>query len=122
VINTATLMIVPSRYREPFALVAVEAAQMARPVVATRTGGLEETVAHGESGLLVEHESPGALADAIAFLFDHPVAAARLGSAGRRRAAELFGLERCVDAYERLYRRLASPGRDATRRPRISGA
>jgi len=51
-IHEATLVVMPSR-REPFGLVAVQAAQMARPIVASRVGGLPEIVRHGETGLLV---------------------------------------------------------------------
>ena len=39
-INAASLVVVPSRWDEPFGLVALEAALMARPVVAARVGGL----------------------------------------------------------------------------------
>jgi glycogen(starch) synthase len=104
-INTATLMIVPSR-REPFGLTALEAAQMARPVVATRVGGLSEIVVHGQTGLLVEKESPDALAEAITTLLKHPETATQMGYAARSRAIEKFGWDRYVDAHVMLYRRL----------------
>ena len=106
-INSATLVLVPSRYREPFALVALEAAQMARPVVATRWGGLVESVADGESGILVENEDVAAFADAMEFLIDNPDKARSMGARGRERARELFSLERCVSEYEALYQQLA---------------
>jgi glycogen(starch) synthase len=105
-INSATMVVVPSRYREPFALVALEAAQMGRPVVATRWGGLVESVADGQSGLLVENENPQAFADAMLFLLDNPHLALEMGQQGRARARELFSLDRCVDDYEALYQRL----------------
>jgi glycogen(starch) synthase len=105
-INGATIVVIPSRHREPFALVALQAAQMARPVVAARMGGLPETVVDQQTGILFENEDSAALADAIAFLLDHPDAAARMGDAGRRRARETFTLEKCVDAYDSLYARL----------------
>lgn len=104
--NAATIVVMPSR-REGFGLVALEAALMARPVVATRVGGLPEVVVHGQTGLLVEQEDSKALAEAIAFLLALPDAAAQMGQAGRRRAREVFSLERCADAYATLYRKLA---------------
>ncbi len=105
--NSATLVIMPSRWEEPFGLVAVEAALMARPVVASRVGGLAEVVADGETGLLVDKEDPAALARAVARLLEDPGTAERMGQAARRRARELFGFERQVDAYDGLYQRLA---------------
>ena len=51
-INEATLLIVPSRNQEPSAVVLREAAQMARPAVATRVGGTAELIEDGVNGLL----------------------------------------------------------------------
>lgn len=105
-INTATIVIVPSRWHEPFGLVALEAAQMARPVVATSVGGLPEVVVHQETGLLVEKDDVAQLIEAIAFLLDNPEVATRIGQAARVRSQEVFNLERFVDAYDALYRKL----------------
>ncbi|NPC87285.1 glycosyltransferase family 4 protein, partial [Pyxidicoccus fallax] len=44
--------LVPSLY-EPFGYTAIEAMSSGLPLVATRAGGPEEIVAHGETGLLV---------------------------------------------------------------------
>lgn len=51
--EAADLVLVPSTRPEPFGLVAVEAAALARPVLASRTGGLTETVVDGRTGLLL---------------------------------------------------------------------
>jgi glycogen(starch) synthase len=104
--DRATLVVMPSRWEEAFGLVALEAALMARPVVATRVGGLPEVVAHGQTGLLVEKEDPPAMADAIACLLDDPESAANMGKAARLRAQDMFSLKRHVDAYDALYRQL----------------
>lgn len=106
VMNTATVVVVPSRHAEPFALVAIQAAQMCRPVVATRMGGLCETVLDKQTGLLFEKEDSVALADSIARLLDDPEEARRMGEAGRARAQKEFNLQDCVNAYDALYRRL----------------
>lgn len=106
-LNEATIVLAPARWNEPFCLAAVEAAQMARPVIASAVGGLTETVVHGETGLLVSPDDAVALANAVSALLDDPALAIRLGQAGRRRAAETFGLPACVDGYARLYDRLA---------------
>jgi glycogen(starch) synthase len=106
-LNAATLVLMPSRWEETFGLVALEAALMARPVVATRVGALPEVVLHGRTGLVVEKEDHAALAEAMAFLLEHPETAQRMGQAARERALETFSLRRSVDAYEALYRELA---------------
>jgi glycogen(starch) synthase len=104
-INTASLVVVPSRWDEPFGLVALEAALMARPVVAARAGGLAEVVEHGTTGLLVDKENSLALANAVIHLLSDPAAADRMGLVARARARERFAWGRCVDEYERLYER-----------------
>jgi glycogen(starch) synthase len=106
-LNQATLLLVPSRY-EPFGLVALEAAQMARPVVASRVDGLEEVVVHGETGLLVKPDDSDALADAILALLDHPATSMEYGRKAKQRAERQFNFARFVDAYNALYCRLCS--------------
>jgi glycogen(starch) synthase len=105
-IGSAAIVLVPSRGGEAFGLVALQAAQMGRPVVAARVGGLPEIVAHGETGLLFEPEDPAAMAGAIAWLLERLEAISRFGRAGRERALERFTGERYLNEYDRLYREL----------------
>jgi uncharacterized membrane protein YbhN (UPF0104 family) len=60
----AHVVAVPSR-REGLGLVAVEALALGRPVVASRVGGLIETVEEGVDGVLVAADDPTALAAAL---------------------------------------------------------
>ena len=106
-IDSATLLVVPSRTTEPFGLVAVEAMQMSRPVICTNQGGLPEVVEAGKTGFVVAADDTSALADAMIRLLENPTLARQLGEAGRIRADDCFSIERCIDAYELLYRGLA---------------
>ncbi|MEB3258929.1 MAG: glycosyltransferase family 4 protein [Cyanobacteriota bacterium] len=106
-INTATLVVVPSRWMEAFGIVALQAAQQARPVVASRVGGLPEVVLHDETGLLVEREDPEGLARAVLRLLADPELTRRLGEEGRRRAAEQFSWTAHLDDFCKLYGQLA---------------
>ena len=108
--NRATLVVMPSRWEEAFGLVALEAALMARPVVATRVGGLPEVVAHEQTGLVVEKDDHQALAGAIAFLLEHAEVAVKMGKSACLRAQDLFSLKRHVDAYHDLYGQLIQRG------------
>ncbi len=102
-INTATAMVVPSRWPEPFGLVALQAAQMGRPVIAAASGGLTDVVADGETGWLVPPEDADATADRMALLLANPDMARRLGANARRRATEAFGFDAFLDAYESAF-------------------
>jgi glycogen(starch) synthase len=104
-INFSTMVLMPSRW-EGLPSVVLQAAMMARPVVATRVSGLSEVVVHRETGLLVEPEDSNSLAESIAWLLDHPESATRMGQAARRRVQEVFSWEQCVSAYDDLWRRL----------------
>jgi glycogen(starch) synthase len=101
-LNTATMVLMPSR-REGLPLVGVQAALMARPIVATPVGGLPEIVVHGQTGLLVQKEDSRALAEAITLLLEHPEMVRQMGRAARLRAEKVFGWQRCVTDYNTLY-------------------
>jgi glycogen(starch) synthase len=105
-INSSTIVLMPSRH-DSLPLVALEAAWMARPIVATRVGGLPEIVVHKATGLLVEKENIDALAESVMILLADHDTAQRMGQAARERAQKLFSWERHVDAYDALYRRVA---------------
>jgi glycosyltransferase involved in cell wall biosynthesis len=68
-----------------------------KPVVATRCGGPEEIVIHGETGFMVPMRNPQLLAEAILTLLKHPEKANAMGEAGRRRAENHFSLEAYVN-------------------------
>ena len=108
--NSATLVVMPSRWDEPFGLVAVEAALMARPVVASRVGGLMDVVEDQRTGLLVPPEDPDALAAALRWLLSDCELRARLGRAGADCIAQRFGVDAMTDAYERLCREVLVEG------------
>jgi glycogen synthase len=108
-VNRATVVIVPS-WQEPFGVVALEAALMARPVVAARVGGLPEVVAHRRTGLLFEKGDVEALAASIGFLLERPAEAGEMGKAARERALNVFDWTRFVDAHESLYLGLMEAG------------
>jgi glycogen synthase len=103
--NSASVIVMPSR-REGLPLVALEAAWMARPVVATRVGGIPEIVVDRQTGLLVEKENIKALTEMIELLLDQPENAADLGLAARCRVQEVFNFECYVNAYDVLYKKL----------------
>lgn len=116
-ISRSTVMAVPSRWREPFGLVAIEAALMARPVVAARTGGLAEVVIDGKTGYLVGKENPLALAERLKLLLSQPRLAEGLGQAARKDTIERFSIDANVDAYDALYRRVLDSSLDQSAVP-----
>ena len=104
----STMVLMPSRWEEAFGLVALQAAQVGRPVVATAVGGLPEVVEDGVTGTLVPSEDAEALAAAVLELLADPARAARQGAAARERARTRFAFDRFVDDHVRLYEELVA--------------
>lgn len=81
----------------------IEAMAAARPVVATRVGGVPEIVEDGVSGYLVPHGDSAAMAAALGALLADPERRRAMGAAGRKRVAPAFGAERLLADMDRLY-------------------
>ena len=102
-IEDSAVLVVPSM-GEGFGMVALEAMERARPVIAAEIGGLGELVEDGVTGVLVPAGEPEQLARAIVRLGGDLALAASMGEAGRRRALDRFLQERCTDRTELVYR------------------
>lgn len=77
--------------QEGFGIVFLEAAAAGVPQVAGRSGGADEAVVDGATGLVVAHPSDAAaVAAALRILLDDPVRRRRFGQAGRARVEADF--------------------------------
>ena len=94
-LGDASCAVMPSRWAEPFGLVAVEAMACGTPVAALPSGALAEVVEPGVTGALADAEA--ALAQAIrrAEGLDR--------EAVRRRAGERFGIAGVAQRYLEVY-------------------
>ena len=87
---------------ESFGFAVLEAMSLGRPVVAAATGGLREVIEDERNGLLVPPKDSGSLAEAMIRVLRDPGLTARLGAAGKERAA-VFSFERMMSGYESVY-------------------
>jgi alpha-maltose-1-phosphate synthase len=102
----ATVFAIPSIY-EPLGIVNLEAMACGTAVVGSRTGGIPEVVADGETGLLVPAGEPEPLAAALNTLLSDPDRAATMGQAGRKRTVAEFGWPAIAAQTADLYAELA---------------
>ena len=102
-IDQAHVMVIPSRWQEPFGLVALQALQRARPVIASARGGLPEMVDHELNGWLFDPDDVGALAKRIGDCTKGVKSLEEIGKAGMLRAEKDFTIERMADQYLELF-------------------
>ncbi|UCE59587.1 MAG: glycosyltransferase family 4 protein [Phycisphaerales bacterium] len=107
VIGRWTLNVMPSLC-EAFCVAALESSAVEVPVVASRVGGLTETVRDGETGLLVPPDDPEALARGVVELLSDLPRREAMAQAGREMVAREYEWEDCLDKLEDAYERVCA--------------
>jgi glycosyltransferase involved in cell wall biosynthesis len=102
----AWVQVVPSRWSEPFGLVAAEAMMRGTAVIASDTGGLMEIVQDGDTGFLVPPGDPEALATRLLQVLHDRDLAEHLGQAGRTMALACLSETTVVDRFVEVYQQL----------------
>jgi glycosyltransferase involved in cell wall biosynthesis len=106
VMARAAVVLCPTRWEEPFGMVAAEAQACGTPVVAFRRGALAEVILDGVTGFLVAPDDISAAAEAV-------TRTAELSRSRCRDHAERhLDLELSLDAHEQLYARAARVGNE----------
>ena len=105
-LEAAAVFLHPSVWGEPFPLAVLEALAAGVPVVASRIGGLVESIEDGKSGLLVTPDDSRELADALIRLLQDDELRNSMAKAARRRAEEAFSWTRVRGDLHELYTQL----------------
>lgn len=103
----ADCVVLPS-YREGTPRTLLEAAAMARPLIATDVPGCRQVVDHGKNGLLCEVRSATSLAAAMVDLLHlNPIDWQRMANASRTKVVQEFDENLVIQAYAEALNRLA---------------
>jgi trehalose synthase len=106
-IQRRSTVVVQKSIAEGFGLTVAEAMWKARPVLASRLGGIQDQIVDGESGILLDDPRDLAAAGAaLRVLLGDQQRARRLGDAARRRVTERFLGTRSLTQYLELLARL----------------
>ncbi len=92
-LRNSLCLVVPSEWYENFPVTVLEAFMAAKPVIASRMGGLPYIVEDGQCGLLFEAGKVNELIQKIQYLADDPASATRMGACGRRLSETKYGPE-----------------------------
>ena len=105
-------VIVQKSLAEGFGLTVAEGMWKGRPVVASRIGGIQDQIVHGETGLLLDDPRDlAAYGAAVAGLLNDPARAEEMGRNARLRVLDRFLSVRSLIDYFELVRRLLTPAR-----------
>ncbi len=105
VMHTFDIFALPS-LNEAMGKVLVEVMAAAKPVVASRVGGITNLVKDGETGYLVPPEDSEALAEKLLLLLEDESLAGRFGEAGKVTVYPKFDIETRIEKVESLYEEL----------------
>lgn len=95
-------------YSEGFSLATIEAMSAGIPVVVTNSGGPQEIIVDGYSGVLVNAGDANALAKGIQQVIADPMTAANYVENAKSEVITRFSAKLSVTRYEQEYRRLSS--------------
>lgn len=102
ILGDSDIFLMSSRY-EGISIAILEAMRAKLPVVATRVGGVPETVIDGDTGLLVESDDVNAMVAAMRKLVASRELRRAMGLSGNRLLDREFSIRTMVENYQRLY-------------------
>ena len=91
-LRKSNLAVLPSLV-EPLGMFQIEAQYLEVPTIASRVGGIPETMLHEQSGLMVEPGNVEQWVDAIIWMLSNSESAKQMARAGRQMVIEKFSLD-----------------------------
>jgi glycosyltransferase involved in cell wall biosynthesis len=110
-IASGRALVVPSIWWDPYPTVVYEAFDQGCPVLAARSGGLPESVSHGERGLLHTAGDAAELADQVRTLHSDPATADAMGRSGREWLLRNSGIEFWWERFSKIAAEICSAHR-----------
>lgn len=108
-LSICDVFVLPSMF-EGLPLTVLEAMAAGKPVIATAISGTDESIVHGESGLLVPPRNASALAVAIRTVLNDPFLAGKLAASGQERVREKFSVQNMVEGVVGIYEEVLTSG------------
>ena len=110
-ISAMNCLVLPSTENEATPQVLPQALAMKVPVLGTNVGGIPEVVINYETGLLVPPRDPGALSEALIWIYKQPQEAAAMAERGYHYIHANFTFDKTIESTEQVYLNLLQPSR-----------
>jgi glycosyltransferase involved in cell wall biosynthesis len=107
-LSSALFAIIPSEWYENFPVVALECFAAAKPIVASRMGGLPSIVSEGETGLLFTAGNASEIAEKVRYMFAHPFEADRMGRRAREIVETKYSRERSYQDLMDIFQKVVA--------------
>jgi glycosyltransferase involved in cell wall biosynthesis len=108
ILRASDVVLLPSTYGENLPTALIEAAGCAKPVVASRIGGIPDIVEDGRTGLLTPPADATAIARALLTLLNDPARRMAIGEAARVHVEEHFDVMQWARRLRTLYEKGAA--------------
>ena len=106
IFRSSYLLLLPSLWPEAMSYSVIQAMATGKPVVAYDVGANSEGIIHGENGLLAEWGNVKQLSSYVRALLSDEELAVRMGQNARKRAEEMFSLDRMINSYNNLIKEI----------------
>ena len=108
IFRSSYLLLLPSLWPEAMSYSVIQAMATGKPVVAYDVGANSEGILHGKTGLLAEWGNIKQLSSHVATLLSDEKLAVTMGQNARKRAEEMFSLDRMINYYKTLVEKVLS--------------
>lgn len=105
VLNSASIVSLPSNYGEGIPKVLIEAASCGKPIITTDTPGCREIVNNKVNGFLIDVNNAEQLADKVIQLINSPELGVKMGQEGRKMVCNHFSSEKVIEHTLSVYKK-----------------
>ncbi|MBS3807789.1 MAG: glycosyltransferase [Bacteroidales bacterium] len=99
----AEMFVLPSLF-EPFGMTSQEAMACGKPVVASKFGGIRNTITHEKNGMLINPEDPNEFAEGMLKILRDESYRDQLGNAANKLIVDHYSWEAMADKHIELYK------------------
>ena len=99
----ADVVVVPSEIYESFSYTVAQAISCNKPVIASKIGGIPETLDHGRCGLLFDPGKNNELFNMLSYVYGNPNKVSQISNDARDHAINNFSQEKLAPIYKDFY-------------------